>query len=161
MAETNGATFSMTMPSEREIVMTRIFDAPRELVFEAHTKPEHLTRWWGPRGFTLPGCEMDFRPGGTYRFVSRGPDGAEYVFKGEYREIVPPERLVNTFEWEGTVSVETLTLEEQDGKTKLTSISIFETVQDRDAMQPAEMERGAKETWDRLEEHVRTMAKNA
>ncbi len=92
---------TITTPSDREIVMTRIFDARRELVFEAHSKCEHLANWWGPRKYALVVCELDFRPGGAYRFVQRGPDGEEHGFRGEFREIVPPERIVQTFEYEG------------------------------------------------------------
>src|ERR1700674_4869075 len=76
------------------VVMTRIFDAPRKLVFEAWTKPERLARWFGPKGFTMPICEMDFRPGGAFRFVMRGPDGKDYPFDGVYLEILEPERIV-------------------------------------------------------------------
>ncbi len=156
MAEQSSA-LTLTLPSDREIVMTRVFDAPRELLFEAHSKCEHLEKWWGPRGFTLPVCEMDFRPGGSYRFVSRGPDGAEYGFRGEYREIVPPERIVWTFEFEGTpghVSVETVTFVEQDGRTTLTATAVFDSVEDRDAELQSGMEAGARETWDRLAEYL-------
>ena len=150
-------TLTLTLPSEREIVMTRVFDAPRELVFEAHSNCEHMSRWWGPRGFTLSLCEMDFRPGGAYRFVQRAPDGAGYAFRGEYREIVPPERIVWTFEFEGMpghVSVETATFTEQDGKTLLTATAIYDSVEDRDAMLQSGMEAGLRETWDRLAEYV-------
>jgi len=151
------ATLTLTLPSEREIVMTRVFDAARELVFEAHSKCEHMSRWWGPRGFTLTGCEMDFRPGGSYRFVQRAPDGAEYAFRGQYREIVPPERIVWTFEFEGMpghVSVETATFTEQNGKTILTATAVYESVEDRDAVLQSGMEAGLRETWDRLAEYV-------
>jgi len=154
-------TLTITLPSDREILITRVFDAPRRLVFEAHSKPEHVARWWGPRGTTLPVCEMDFRPGGAWRFVSRGPDGAEDAFRGEYREIVPPERIVWTFEWEGMpghVSVETTTFVEQDGKTTITNTSVFQSVEDRDGMLQSGMEKGAAETWDRLAEHLETMS---
>ncbi|HEX2234710.1 MAG TPA: SRPBCC family protein, partial [Actinomycetota bacterium] len=112
----------MSTPSEREIVMTRVFNAPRDLVFEAHSSCEHMSRWWGPRQYEVVQCELDFRPGGAWRVVHRGPDGQEYAFRGEFREIVAPERIVWTFEFEGmpgSVSTETLTLEEQDGKTTL------------------------------------------
>ena len=81
----NTGSLAVTLPSDREILMTRVFDAPRELVFEAHTTPEHVRRWWGKHGTTLPVCEMDFRPGGAYRFVQREPGGAEHGFRGEYR----------------------------------------------------------------------------
>jgi uncharacterized protein YndB with AHSA1/START domain len=149
------STLTVTTPSDREIVMTRVFDAPRALVFEAHSKPEHLRRWWGPRGHTLPVCELDFKPGGTYRFVSRGPDGNEDAFRGEYREIVPPERLVYTFEWEGLpghVSVDTITFVERDGKTTVITTTLFDSVQDRDGMLQSGMEQGASESYDRLAE---------
>ncbi len=152
---------TLTLPSDREIVMTRVFDAPRELVFEAHSKCEHLEKWWGPRRYTLSVCEIDFRPGGAYRFVHRGPDGEEHGFRGEFREIVPPERIVWTFEYEGMpghVSVQTLTLVEEDGKTTLTATARFDSVEDRDGMLQSGMEEGTRETWDRLAEYLRSMA---
>jgi uncharacterized protein YndB with AHSA1/START domain len=157
MAARASSNLALTLPSDREIVMTRVFDAPRRLVFEAWTKPEHLTRWWGRRGSTLPVCEMDFRPGGAWRFVERGRDGGEHAFRGVYREIVPPERLVYTFEFEGMpghVSIETLTFVEQDGKTTLVNTVLFESVEDRDGMLRSGMEAGAVETLDRLAEHL-------
>lgn len=150
----------VTLPSDREIMMTRVFHAPRELVFEAHTSCEHLEKWWGPRKYQLAICEMDFRPGGAYRFVHRGPDGEEHGFRGEYHEIVPPEKIVWTFEYEGTpghISVDTVTFTESDGKTTLTALSVFDSVEDRDAMLQSGMEAGANETWDRLAEYVATM----
>lgn len=150
-------------PGEKTMVVTRVFDAPREVLFEAHTKCEHLEQWWGPRGYTLAACEMDFRPGGSYRFVHRDPDGEEYAFRGQYREIQPPDRLVYTFEWEGMpghISVETGTFTEQDGKTKLTGTSVFDSVEDRDGMLQAG-ESGMRETWDRLAEYVDSMLKGA
>ena len=121
MGESGSGKLSVTTPSDRQIVMTRIFDAPRDLVFEAHTSCEHLRNWWGPRRYEIASCEVDFRPGGRWRIVHRG-EGEEHGFRGEFREIVPPERIVWTFEYEGMpghVSVETLTLEEHDGKTTL------------------------------------------
>ena len=148
-------TLTVTTPSDREIVMTRTFDAPRELVFEAMTKPEHMKEWWGPRGYTLPVCEIDLRPGGAYRFVSADAEGNEYAFRGEYREIVPPEKIVWTFEFEGmpgNVSVDTMTLTEEDGKTTITSTSLFDDVEQRDGMLASGMETGAVETYDRLAE---------
>ena len=157
MAEANSATLTVTLPSDREIVMTRVFAAPRELVFEAHSKCEHLEKWWGPRKYTLAVCEMDFRSGGAYRYVHRGPDGEEHGFRGEFREIVAPERIVWTFEYEGMpghASVETLTLVERDGKTTLTATSVFDSVEDRDGMLQSGMETGAAETWDRLAEYL-------
>ena len=142
--------------------MTREFDAPRELVFEAHSKCEHLEKWWGPRKYSLEVCEMDFRPGGKYRFLHRGPDGLEeHGFRGEYREIVPPEKIAWTFEWEGMpghISLDTLTLEDLGGgRTKLVSHSRFDSKEDRDGMLRSGMEEGAGETYDRLAEFVQTL----
>ena len=156
-------TLTVTTPSELEIVMTRVFDAPRELVWEALSKPQHMREWWGPRGFTMPVCEMDFRPGGAYRFVQQGPDGAEYGFRGEYREIVPPERIAWTFEFEGmpgSISLDTMTLTEEDGKTTITSTSVFDSVEQRDGMLESGMETGAAETYDRLAELLEKMQEN-
>ena len=113
-------------PNERTVVITRVFDAPRELVWKAWTDPKHMAQWWGPRGFTNPVCELDVRPGGTLRIVMRAPDGAEYPMKGVFREILQPERLVFTniaVDTDGNQLLEGLTnvtLEEHGGKTKLT-----------------------------------------
>lgn len=150
----------VTTPSEREIVMTREFDAPRALVFQAHTSCEHLSRWWGPRKYEIVGCEIDFQPSGKWRIVHRGPDGEEYPFRGEYREIVPPERIVWTFEFEGfpgNVSVETVTLDEHDGKTTFTATSVYDTAEQRDAMLQSGMEEGASETMERLDEYLEVL----
>jgi uncharacterized protein YndB with AHSA1/START domain len=160
MSETSSGKLVVTLPSDLEIVMTRVFDAPRALVFEAHTKAEHMAQWWGPRRHKMTHCEMDFRPGGAYRYVLTGPDGTEHGFRGEYREIVAPERITWTFEYEGApghVAVETLTLEEHDGKTTLTTRSVAGTVEERDAVLQSGMEEGAAETWDRLAEYVATL----
>ncbi|MGH2752893.1 MAG: SRPBCC family protein [Actinomycetota bacterium] len=150
----------VTTPSEREIVMTREFDAPRALVFQAHTSCEHMSRWWGPRKYEIVSCDIDFRPGGKWRIVHRGPDGDEYAFRGEYREIVPPERIVWTFEFEGfpgNVTVETMTLDEYDGKTTFTATSVYDTVDQRDAMLQSGMEEGATETMERLDEYLKVL----
>src|SRR5437867_3240773 len=101
MAESGKDTFKVSTPSDREIVMTRLFDAPRDLVFEAHTSCEHLRNWWGPRRYEVAECDVDFRAGGAWRMVHRGVDGDEHVFSGEFRDIVRPERIVWTFEWGG------------------------------------------------------------
>jgi uncharacterized protein YndB with AHSA1/START domain len=155
---------TITTPSDREIVMTREFDFPRDLVFEAHTSCEHMSRWWGPRKYEVVGCEIDFRPSGKWRIVHRGPDGEEYAFRGEYREIVRPERITWTFEFEGfpgAVSVETLTLEEHDGKTTFTATSVYDTVEQRDAMLQSGMADGATETMERLDEYLRGLRTGA
>ena len=148
---------TITTPSDHEITMTRVFDAPRELVFAAHTQAEHLRHWWG-RGNPLD-VEIDFRVGGTYRFVEHA-GGTEHGFRGEFREIQAPERLVQTFEYEGMpghIAVETMVLTEQDGKTTVTSTTRFETVQDRDGMLQSGMEKGAEQSYQALEKYLATL----
>jgi uncharacterized protein YndB with AHSA1/START domain len=149
------------MPSDREVSMTRVFNAPRELVFAAYTDPRHVPNWWGLRRSTTIVDKMDVRPGGLWRYIQREPDGAEYGFNGEYREVVPPERLVYTFEFEGLpghVVVDTVTFEEEEnGKTRVTALSLFANVEDRDGMVASGMEFGANESWDRLEELLATL----
>ena len=134
----------MKLPSEpaeeRVLVLERTFTAPRRLVFEAWTDPRHVTRWWGPDGFTLPTCEMDFRAGGAYRFCMRAPDGSDHWVWGVYREIIAPERLVFTWHREdeeglrcGLANLVTVTFVEHDGRTTLTlHHAPFQTVADRD-----------------------------
>ena len=141
----------------------RVFDAPRRLVWEAMSKAEHYPRWWGPRGQTMVSCELDFRPGGKWRFVTRGADGVEHAFRGEFREIVPPERLSQTFEYEGApgnVMLDSLTLTELDGKTLMRSTSRLESGSPEAlaAMLQSGMADGAAETYDRLEEYAATLA---
>ena len=164
MGRSGSNVLTVTTPSDREIVMTRAFDAPRDLVFEAHSSCEHMKNWWGPRKYEVVDCDIDFRPGGSWRVVHRGPDGEEYGFHGEYREIVRPERIVWTFEFEGapgSVSVETMTLEERDGKTTITATSVWGSVEERDAMLESGMETGAAETYDRLEEYLEVLKSRA
>ncbi|MGH2528122.1 MAG: SRPBCC family protein [Actinomycetota bacterium] len=160
MGGSGSNALTVTTPSDREIVMTRVFDAPRDLVFEAHSSCEHLSHWWGPRKYEVASCEVDFRPGGAWRIVHRGPDGEEHAFSGEFREIVRPESITWTFEWggmHGHVSVETLTLEEHDGKTTLRATSVFDSVEDRDGMLESGMESGAAETYERLDEYLEVL----
>ena len=140
-------------PGKQEIVITRIFDAPREKVFKASIDPKLIPQWWGPKRFTTKVDKMDVRPGGVWRFVHRDAEGNEYAFHGVYHEILPNERVVDTFEFEGMpghVSLETMTLEEQDGRTLLTARSVFQSVEDRDGMVGSDMEEGVAETMDRL-----------
>ena len=153
----SGRTLTVATPTDLEIVMTRDIEAPRDLVFEAHTSCEHMSKWWGPRRYQTTSCEIDFRPGGAWRIVQSGSDGQEFGFHGEFREIVRPERISWTFEFEGMpghVSVDTVTFEEQDGKTTLTARSVFDSVEDRDGMLRPGMTEGASETWDRLAEYL-------
>jgi uncharacterized protein YndB with AHSA1/START domain len=154
---------TVTLPSDREILLTRTFDAPRRLVYEAITRPEHVARWWGPRGTSLAVCEIDFRVGGSWRFVLRGPDGQDHPFRGEYREIVPPARLSSTFVYdvEGIrdfPAVETVTLDERDGRTTLRARVLHQSKEARDGHLNSGMEGGASETYDRLAELLATMA---
>src|ERR1700756_5101601 len=120
----NRETFNVTTPSDQEIRLTRLFNAPRDLVFEAMTKPEYVKRWWGRlgEGYSVPVCEIDLRPGGAWRFVNRHPKG-EAAFHGDYREIAPPSRLVFTEifeEFPDTVSVVAADLADEGGKTRFT-----------------------------------------
>jgi uncharacterized protein YndB with AHSA1/START domain len=145
---------SLTLPSDREIVMTRTFDAPRELVFKAFTDPLLIPKWWGPRAATTTVDKMDLRPGGAWRFVLSGPDG-DSAFRGQYREVVPPARLVYTLEWEslpGHWLVETVTLEDVEGGTHVTDQLVFDSQDDRDGMLHSGMQSGASESMDQLEE---------
>jgi uncharacterized protein YndB with AHSA1/START domain len=144
-----------------DIVMTREFNAPRDLVFKAHTSCEHMSRWWGPRKYEVADCKIDFREGGTWRIVHRGPDGDEMAFFGEYREILAPEKITWTFDFDGNpgdAGVETLTLEEVDGRTILTARSFFDNTDVRDAVLKSGMADGAAETFDRLAEYLEELA---
>jgi uncharacterized protein YndB with AHSA1/START domain len=145
----------VTTPGEREIHVERVFDAPRDRVFAAYTDPATIPEWWGPRGTTTIVDVMDVRAGGSWRFVARDADGGETAFRGTYREVTPPERIVQTFEWEGMpghVSVETATFEDLGDRTRVVTTSIFHTGEERDGMVASGMERGLQETYQRLDE---------
>jgi len=154
MAEKTKTASIFTLPSDREIAGTRVLDAPPELVFKAYTDPELIPQWWGPRRYTTTVDKMDVRPGGVWRFVQRAADGGEHAFNGVFREIVPPKRLVYTFNYEGTPgheAVETVTFEEAErGKTTITDHVLFATREDRDGMLNSGMEEGAAESIERL-----------
>jgi len=154
------SALTVATPSDREIVMTRVFDAPRHLVFEAWTKPEHLLRWFGPHSCPLVACEIDFCVGGAWRYILRGPDGRDMVMRGVYQDITRPERVISTesFDDYPGESINTMTFSEENGKTTLTTKVLYGSKEVRDAVLRAGMERGAAETYDRLEEHVRNMA---
>ncbi|MGK3987107.1 SRPBCC family protein [Sorangium sp. So ce136] len=154
----NRDSFKVTTPSEKEICMTRLFNAPRQLVFEVMTKPEHVRRWWGclNEGYSVPVCEIDLRPGGKWRFVNRHPKG-EAAFHGEYKEITPPSRLVFTeiFEdYPDTVSVVTTVLSDEGGKTRMTATVRYPSLEVRDIVMGTGMAEGAGLSYDRLEELV-------
>src|ERR1700674_5570365 len=147
--------------ADREIVITRVFDSPRDVVFQAWIDPEHIGSWWGPQGFTTTTYEMDVRPGGVWRFVMHGPDGVDYQNKIVYLEIVKPERLVYDHGDEadaGRFRV-TVTFTEQGGKTKLTMRSIFKSAAERDeVVKKYHAIEGGNQTLDRLAEHLATNA---
>src|SRR3989475_10871342 len=143
--------------SERELVTTHTFDAPRELVWKAWTDPKLIPKWWGPRRYSTVVDKMDVRPGGRWRFVQRDAEGNEFGVHGEYREVEPPKRLVGTVEYEGLpghVLVETAIFEEAGGKTKLTQSSVFQSVEDLEGMLASGMEEGAAETMERFTDLV-------
>jgi uncharacterized protein YndB with AHSA1/START domain len=153
----NSGSFSVTTPSEREIRLTRLFDAPRDLVFEAMTKPEHVTQWWGrlDEGHSVPVCEIDLRPSGAWRWVNRTPKGELVVFYGVYREIAPPERMVFTEIYEpfpDAESVVTVVLADEKGKTRLTVTAVYPSREVRDTVIDSGMAKGAAISYDRLEE---------
>ena len=155
----NSDTFDVTTPSDCEVQLTRLFDAPRHLVFEAMTKPEHITRWWGclAEGYSVPVCEVDLRPGGRWRFVNRTPKGEQAAFYGVYREVAPPERVVFTEFFEpfpDTESIVTTVLTDEHGKTRLTATVRYPSLEVRDMVLGTGMARGAGISYDRLEEVV-------
>jgi uncharacterized protein YndB with AHSA1/START domain len=150
----NTGTLQVTTPSDREIVMTRVFDAPRRLVWDAFTRPELLKRWFGPRGWSLVVCEVDLRVGGGFRFVLRGPDGTTMGMRGVYREIAPPERSVHieSFDDYPGESQVTTVMVEHGGKTTLTATVLYPSREIRDALIKSGMEHGAAESYDKLAE---------
>lgn len=134
--------------------MERVFDAPAERIFNAYVDPEQVPHWFGPAMLTTTVDHIDPRLGGTWRFVLHAADGGEYGFRGEFREIDRPTRLVSTFEFEGMpgqVKVDSLTLDKRDGKTRATAVSRFESKEERDdGLSDGDMESGARESWNRL-----------
>ena len=154
----NTGTLKVTTPSDREIVLTRVFHAPRQMVWDAFTKPELLKRWFGPRGWSLVVCEVDLRVGGGFRFVLRGPDGRDMGMRGVYREIVPPERSIHmeSFDDYPGESQVTSVFAEQDGKTTLTATVLYPSKEVRDFVIQSGMEHGAAESYDKLAELLGT-----
>lgn len=154
-------TTTFTTPSDRELVATRVFDAPPALVFAAWTNPEHMPHWMlGPAGWTMPVCEIDLRPGGAWHFAWRGPDGTGMEMRGVYREIAPPDRLVSTESWGGDwpETLNTLALTEEDGKTKTACTVLYPSKKARDAAVGTGMKEGWSASYDRLDEYLRTIA---
>lgn len=160
----NSDSFKVTTPSEEEIRLTRLFDAPRQLVFEAMTKPEHVKQWWGRlgEGYSVPVCEIDLRVGGKWRFVNRHPKG-EVAFYGEYREINPPSRLVFTEIFEqfpDSVSVVTADFTDEGDKTRFTATVRYPSMEVRDMVVASGMARGAGISYDRLEDLVAALQRS-
>lgn len=155
-------TFEVSTPSATEVRMTRIFDAPRELVFEAMTKPEHVKEWWGRlgEGYSVPVCEIDLRVGGKWRFVNRHPKG-EVTFYGEYREISAPSRLVFTeifADYPDNVSIVTTVFTEVGKKTRMVATVDYGTQEVRDIVLGTGMAKGAATSYDRLNDLVQKLA---
>lgn len=149
----NSKTQLIAEPGKQEVILIRTFDAPREKVFAAHTDPKLLAQWWGPGFLTNTMEKFEAKPGGQWRVIQKDPQGNEFAFHGVYHEVISPELIVRTFEYEGVphhVMLETVTFEEVNGKTKLTTQSVFQSVADRDGMVNAGMRSSADEVMDRL-----------
>lgn len=147
-------------PGGREVVIVQVFDAPREQVFKAFTDPKMIPEWWGPRYLSTTVEKMEVRPGGSWRIIQRDPKGNKYGFHGVYHDVVPPERSVRTSEYEGMpghVSLESSTFEERNGKTTVTTIAVFQTVEDRDGAVNSGMEKGVIESGERFKELLARM----
>jgi uncharacterized protein YndB with AHSA1/START domain len=154
-------TTTYATPSDREVVITRVVDAPRRLVWDAWTKPEHVPHWMlGPEGWSMPVCEIDLRPGGTWHFTWRRAEGTEMEMRGVYREVTPPERIVQTESWgpEWPETVNTLTLTEARGRTTITQRVLYPTKEARDAALKTGMKEGMSISFDRLEAYLRSVA---
>lgn len=151
---------TVTTPSEREIRIERVFNAPRDRVWKALTDPALVAQWWG-RGNNLEIVRMELRRGGHWRFVENGSDGS-HGFEGRYREVTPPERIVQTFEWDGMpghVAVESMTLEDiGDGRTRIVTVSLFHTREERDGMLQSGMEQGLEQSYTALDQVLARLA---
>ena len=148
----NLGTLKVTTPSDREVVLTRVFNAPRRMVYDAITKPELLKRWFGPHGWSLETCEVDLRVGGAWRYMLRGPDGSKMGMSGVYRELSPPDRTVHSerFDDYPGQSIVTCVFTESEGKTTFVATVLYESKIIRDAVVASGMEHGAAESYDRL-----------
>ena len=158
---TEPGTTTFTMPSDREVRAVRTFDAPRQRIWDVHTIPEHVQRWMlGPDGWTMPVCEIDLRPGGAWHWVWRKDDGQEMGMTGEYREVVPPERLVNTENWGGDwpETLHTLVLTEEGGRTTVTATVLYPSKEARDRALQTGMNDGWSRSYERLDALLPTLA---
>lgn len=163
MAATKNAPTITVEPGKQELFVTREFDAPRELVFRAHTDPDLYARWLGPRGLTTVFDTFEPQSGGRWRFIQRDENGNEFAFRGVNHEVLAPHRIIGTFEFEGLpesghVLLETVTFEElPGGRTRLNAHSVFQSVADRDGMVQSGMETGVVEGYERLDEILQTL----
>ena len=149
-------------PGRQDLVSTVIIDAPRDLVFKAYTDPKLFARWWGPSRYENDIEKFDIRQGGEWRVVQRGADGAEFPFRGVTHDVTAPERICQTFEYEGVpghVALQTATFEDLGGKTKITAQIVFQSVMDRDGMVASGMKSGADESMERLQELLDSLKK--
>src|ERR1700693_4482751 len=162
-AATMAETEFVIKPGTHEISVTRVFDAPRDLVFKAMTDPDLIPKWWGPRRYWTKVDRMEATSGGSWRFINGDSSGTEHGFHGVYHLVDAPERIIQTFEWEGMpghVALETMRLEDMGGgKTRMVQQSVFQTVEDRDGAASSGMQEGATETYDRLAEVIADLAK--
>jgi uncharacterized protein YndB with AHSA1/START domain len=153
----NSETTKFTTPSDREVVMTRVFDAPRKRVFEAWTNPKIMPLWLlGPEGWTMPVCEIDLRPGGAWHFMWRKSDGSQMEMRGMYKEVKTPEKVVSTESWGGDwpETLNTMILKEENGKTTFTNTILYPSREARDAALKTGMEKGVEQSFNRLEEFL-------
>ena len=153
----NSETTKFVTPSDREVVMTRVFDAPRKRVFEAWTNPKIMPLWLlGPEGWTMPVCEIDLRPGGAWHFMWRKSDGSQMEMRGMYKEVKPPEKVVSTESWGGDwpETLNTMILKEENGKTTFTNTILYPSREARDAALKTGMEKGVEQSFNRLEEFL-------
>ena len=150
-------------PGKQGIMITRVFDAPRELVFKAFTDPKLFAQWWGPRKYAAKIEKFDVRPGGLWRIVQSDDSGSEHGFHGVHHDVVAPERIVATFEYEGLpghVLLGTTTFEAMGNKTRLVAQNVFQSVADRDGMVASGMQEGSDESYERLAELLVELSKN-
>jgi uncharacterized protein YndB with AHSA1/START domain len=160
MASTSTGTTTFTTPSDTETVMTRVVDAPKTVVWDVYTRPEHIQQWMlGPEGWTMPVCEIDLRPGGSYRYGWRKAEGDEMEITGAFREIAPPDRLVSTESWgaDWPDTINTVVLTEEDGKTTITTTMLYPSKEARDAALQSGMKEGASVTFDRLDAYLASL----
>jgi len=156
----NAETFTVTTPSDREIVVTRVFNAPRKLVFDAWTNPKYLPHWMlGPDGWSMPVCEIDLRPGGSWHIVWRHSNGQEMEMRGSYREVQPPERVVSSESWgpEWPETLNTVVFSERAGKTTATITLLYPSKDARDAALKTGMKQGMSQSYDRLEAYLESL----